>query len=369
MMRPSIAWSLVPLALLSACSNGGGGGSGTPVPASFKLLSLNVPSGGVWQLNRQIEFTFTRDVDLSSVDGMSIRLLDSGGVPAVGSYRFAQEDTNGDGFPDSTVETRLVFEPSCPVLEDLSDAGLLPNIGYTLELPAGPNALLAADGTGLEEAFSLQFSTPALPPFFLDTQSGPPAPVLRAVGSASTSGTHVRLGGDMGARAYFEYDVASQAVSLSPVDTELGLGLYSSAASTPVFFVVLDQQLTPSAANLAVERVRLEADVPGVGLRTWPALVTLESNCISTGAVLRLEPMGGPLPRGGTLRAVLGAGLQDLAGETLLLDLDSFATAPIEVPSTLDSCPPRTSPTPWSRSSRTPRRPAPTWAWGRRLPS
>src|SRR5262245_4372823 len=86
--------------------------------------SVSVTDFGSWQANRPIEFSFNQRIDFGSVSAQSIRIRTSTGVPAVGAFAAKAFDTNGDGVPERTDESTVVFYPSCPATDDASDAGL-----------------------------------------------------------------------------------------------------------------------------------------------------------------------------------------------------------------------------------------------------
>ncbi|MEX1024266.1 MAG: Ig-like domain-containing protein [Planctomycetota bacterium] len=316
-------------ACFAACSSDDDDAGGA-LPQTFALESTNVMPGAVWALNRPIELVFTRPVDFSTAGPGSFVVLDDLGVPAMGTVRLAREDTDGDGVPDSVDERRLLLEPHGPLRPDLSDVGLRPGRTYTLTLVA--NGIADHDGQTLADDVSIEFATRSAPPLFFDPVEGPPTAVRRPVGSQAEWGTLVRLGGDGGTPVYFEEDPTTGAGQLSPPGAALGLDLYSDPGTTPVFFVVLDQPISPATANLGA--VWLAANSPGQSPRVWRTDVALVANDVTSGAVLRLQPDGGPLPRGGQVRAVLGPGLMDLAGEQRASADDAFAVAPVEAPET-----------------------------------
>src|SRR5262245_4603877 len=94
--------------LLASCSSGGGGGPGS----GFQLTRISLLEDAVWKVNQEIVFTFSDDVDFSSVSSNTISIQTKTGTPATGTY-FARGTT------------QVVFQPTCPTLPDLSDTGLV----------------------------------------------------------------------------------------------------------------------------------------------------------------------------------------------------------------------------------------------------
>ena len=72
-------------------------------------------AGQTWQINRPITFTFSQAVDFSTVNLNTISIQQLGGAPAVGDF-----------FIDSNDDKTVIFQPVCPRLGDLSDAGFRP---------------------------------------------------------------------------------------------------------------------------------------------------------------------------------------------------------------------------------------------------
>lgn len=308
------------LAGLAAVSCGGGGGGGSAGTTSFQVSGLSLPDGSIWQINREIVFTFTEPVDFTTVSANTINIRSVGDVPATGVFRLRDPRT-------------VVFQPNCPTLDDFSDAGLLPGgVSYVLRvqgLNSSPNTVRSATGTALGIQQTRTFSTPASTQpnvVFQDTRLGAPAPILRSVGSGTSNATYLEIGGDPDERVYFELD-ANQQPSLSVPGFEVPLNLYSDLASRVAVLIAFDQPVNPSTTNISDARLRLEyLD----GLANWKAIdtrVTLDANCTETGAVVRLEPIG-LLPTASSFRAVVSAGFQDLVGESVQQTLETFAVAP-----------------------------------------
>ena len=190
---------------LVACRNGGGSGS-TPLA----VQSISVPDFGRWECNRPIEFAFNQRVDFASVSTRSIRIRTSLGVPATGTFAAKPSDRNGDGAADGSDASVVVFYPSCPANDDLSDAGFTPGLRYLVTLAGedttqDPDALLrSTSGVPLARTVVLAFETIADPASALhDEKPGAPSPVLRAKATSAGTDSFLELGGDPGNRVFF----------------------------------------------------------------------------------------------------------------------------------------------------------------------
>jgi hypothetical protein len=307
----------LPLVLLSGCSGGGGGT--TAGTTSFQLVETTLTEGSLWPLNQEMVFIFSEPVDFSTVSANTIQIRSTSGVPATGVFRLRDPLT-------------IVYQPTCPTREDLTDAGLQPGTTYLMRMPGintSANVLRSQGGIALGIQQQRSFSTPASTQSavaFRDVRAGAPEPVVRAAGSNDPVGSHVELGGDSERRVYFERDLNGDLV-LSEPGFEMPLNLYSDAASRVAVLAAFDQPVNPAATNIAPSRIRLEFR-DNVG--TWRALATrvsLVANCTEAGAVVRLEPIG-VLPPASTFRVHVEAGFQDIVGEARLVPVDDFAVAP-----------------------------------------
>ena len=315
--KRSLAVGLSPLALLAGAScSGGGGGHGNTT--SFEVEELTLQDGAVWPINREIVFRFSDEVDFATVSANTIQLRSTSDVPAIGVFRLRDPRT-------------VVFQPNCPTLEDLSDAGLQPGAAYVLRLPGksgSHNTLRSITGLPLGFQQTRTFTTPPSKQasiVFQDAHVGPPAALLREKGSTDDGATHVELGGDPGRRVYVERD--GRELVLSDPGFRAPLNLYSDRSSRVAFVIALDQPVSPSADNISADRLRVE--FRGAGGRTWQpidARVTLVANCTETGARVRLEPIG-VLPPANAVRAVILPGFRDLVGEPVL-DTEVIAVVP-----------------------------------------
>jgi hypothetical protein len=327
-----VALTATTVALAAQASQGAGlqqrrsstGGPTLARGADFRLVSISISEGAIWQLNREIVFGFNEPLDFSSVSLNTIQIVSVTGVPATGSFFLRQPAT-------------LVFQPTCPSRNDFSDAGLQPGgVGYTLRVvgtnSGASNTIRSVDGDSLEHTFVRHFSTPAsFQPsvLFSNPVPGPPRPVLRQQvirHATDDDATHLELGGDPSKRVYFELDAALQPV-LSVPGFQAPLNLLGEPSSAVAVVIAFDQPVNPSTNNLSENRLRLEfLDCTGI----WRALdtrVTLAANCTEIGARVRLEPIG-VLPQASVLRAVVRPGFQDLVGEAHTAALDGFARVP-----------------------------------------
>jgi hypothetical protein len=301
--------------LASACSSDGGGGG-----VGFQLVRISLLEGQVWKVNQEIVFTFNQEVDFSSISLNTISIQTTGGAPATGTFTLRGTD-------------QVVFQPNCPRRDDLSDTGLAAGgVPYVIRVvgrsSGAANTVRAASGEVLQVTQTRNFTTPVVvAPFdaFLDTQQGPPVPVVRAQGSSTLNASYIEVGGDPDDRVYFELD-ASQAIVLSPPGFELPLNLYSDPASRFAVIVEFNQAINPSSGNVSSDFMRLEFLDNSAAWRPLGTNVTLVANCTETGARVRLEPIGA-LPEGSQIRAVILDGVTDLVGETTTTVADNFALA------------------------------------------
>lgn len=320
MCQRSVLRRLLPLSFtlgifLAACSGGSGGGSSE----NFQLTRISLLEGAVWKVNQEIVFTFSADVDFSSVSSNTISIQTTSGAPATGTF-FAR-GTN-----------RVVFQPTCPTLANLSDTGLkaggVPYLIRVLGRSSGAaNTIRSSGGAALQVTQVRNFTTDDVGEEFLDTQQGPPVPVVRSAGSSVQNATYIEVGGDPDNRVYFERD-ASQALVLSVPGFAAPLNLYSEPASRIALVIEFNQALHPATSNLSSSRLRLEFLDGGIW-RPLETKVSLVANCTETGARVRLEPIG-ILPQSRQLRAVVLVGLEDLGRDPTTAVNDNFAVAPIQ---------------------------------------
>lgn len=337
----SIALGLLSLA---ACSSGGGGGSS----AGFQLTRISLLDGAVWKVNQEIVFTFSADVDFSSVSSNTISIQTTSGTPSTGT--FFLRATN-----------QVVFQPACPTRSDLTDTGLtaggVPYVIRVLGQSSGAaNTVRSTGGARLEVTQVRNFTTDDVGQEFLDTQQGPPIPVRIEVSDCALGikppGTFVELG-DAGNRVDFLLDDAIPPVPGADQDGDgaiddadmdgldddnepelcdqglrLPLNLYSEPASKIAVLIEFNQAINPEASNISSSRMRLEF-LDGAIWRPLETAVTLVANCTqSGGARVQLEPIG-LLPRNAKVRAVVLVGLEDLTRvEATTAVNDNFAVVP-----------------------------------------
>jgi len=337
--------------LLTACSGATGTiSSGATGAVEFRVREISCETHSVWQINRPIDVVFTADVDFDTVNSNTIQVGDSTGRPASGTF-FRGRHSDGSLDP-----ARVVFQPSCPVLPDFSDAGLLPGgVTYTFDVVGSSTAgmsVRSAAGDSLVVGRSTMFKTPNsvdLTVLFHDPVPGAPGVRLRGAGSIAIdepNAIYLELGEDPANRIYFEL-TANQLGEL-PRDAagnpfQVPLNRYSVMADHVAVVMHLDQPVHPDDANIDDSRVQLEyldLRIPNPD-EHWVAIATrveLVENCTATGSVLRLTPIG-VLPQGATLRVNLRAEFADLSGMTSPADRTHFArmtTALVDNPGTSD---------------------------------
>lgn len=325
MKLPSLILGAAALLIASAC---GGRSSDSPPPPStsaFTLLAPPVPPGAIWELNRPVDFRFSREVDFSTVGGGSIQVRSAaGGSFAVGSYGPAEDPATGE-----VDRTTVRFQPACPTAVDGSGAGFEVDTAYRITVFAAGSGIApvrAVDGTLLEVGYDGVFTTPAGSDprhLFHDTVPGPPRPLLRGrdgVGLLEPDATHFDLGDDpaVARRVYFE-DTGFGTLTVSPNSVPfapegLPLNHHVDGENRVRLVLHLDQQVAPDAANL--ERVGLE-HLSG-GWKRLPGYTELVELCGERGSVLRFVPQG-TLPPGGALRLRLDEGFRDITGDPLIL--------------------------------------------------
>ncbi len=299
--------------LTTACSSGSSGGGGD----GFQLERISLLEGAVWKVNQEIVFTFSEAVDFSSVSLNTISIQTTTGTPATGSFFLRGVD-------------QVVFQPSCPRNDLLTDSGLIAGgVNYVIRVAGrssgAANTVRSTSGTVLQVTQTRSFTTDAVNSAFLDTEPGGPLTVVRPQGSSEPNATYLEIGGDPDDRVYFERD-ANQALVLSEPGFLVPLNLYSDPASRIAVVIQFDQSISPSSANVSSDIMRLEFfDNAGIW-QPLETLVTLLANCTDSGARVRLEPIG-ILPQGSQIRAVVLGGITDLVGETTGPADTTFAVA------------------------------------------
>jgi len=239
----------------------------------------------------------------------------------------------------------VVFQPTCPVKADLSDAGLQPgSVAHAISVPGksdgAANTVRSTSGAKLEQSQNRRFTTPASDDpadVFIDTVSGPPVPLVRALGSSEPNATYLEIGGDDAKRVYFEFDDVSQTYSVSDPDDldgdgsltafEVPLNLFSDPNARVAVMLFFNQSVSPGESNVTQDLLRIEFLNSDLEWQPIDTRVTLVANCTEAGSLVRLEPIG-ILPAHSMFRAVVRPGFRDLVGQTNLLTIDRFARAP-----------------------------------------
>ena len=323
-----------PIALLLACSGSGGGSTDTGTSSGFQLTKISVLNDSIWEINRPIELTFNQAVDFTTVSFNSINIQTQGGMPASGAFFLKGLDADQDGVVETVDPRVVVFQPTCPTLDDLSDAGLQPGgVDYVLSVPGrtsgGVNTVHSATGKELRDSQTRFFTTPSSNDprdVYLDPLLGAPDPVVRAVGSVEENASHIEYG-VAGGRVYFEFDAASQTHVLSEAGFEAPLNLYRDPATRVAVMLYFNQPVDPSSENINPSRLTLQFADPEGEWQPLDTRVELVSNCSGTGALVRLEPRG-ILPAMSRFRVKVGEAFSDLVGETNHLALVDFGEAP-----------------------------------------
>lgn len=309
------------LALLASCSGGSGGGGA----ANFGIESINLPANSTWQINRPIKITFTQPVDFQTVSLNTINIRAVGGGPSAGEFYLESP-------------TVVVFQPRCPTLDDLSDAGLQPG-GVLYELNVlgidkkAPLTVKSTSGVGLSQGDVRTFVTPdstlALDLFF-DSKVGPPIPIVRtnSPSDLKVDASYIELGGDPANKVYFRID-SNGVGQLDPLQT-LPLNRLSELPEQVALMLHFNQAVDPSSANLDASRLSWQFDAAATGgPPQWTNLSTeieLVANCTQFGALIRIEPLG-ILPPDTDLRVVVAPEFSDIVGQINLLSQSSFAQA------------------------------------------
>lgn len=335
-----VALGMSGLLLVASCSgSGGSGASGTG--SNFQLTQISVIEGAIWEINRPIEFTFNMDVDPASVGMNTLNIATLTGSPTTGTFFFKAVDLDNDGTKESVDQKIVVFQPTCPTLNDLSDAGLQPgSTPYVLTVLGTTsnttNVVRSTSGQELLNTQTRNFVTPGSSDpseAFIDTVNGPPVPVIRVKGkvaSAESPGSYIELGGDSEDRTYFLFDETTQTVGILP---DIPLNLFSDNASSVAVVVDFNQPISPSDANLSEDSIRLEFQDASLAWIPLDTRVELAANCTeSGGARVRLTPIG-VLPTASNFRVSMMPGFEDIVGQSTSLELNDFAVASTEMTS------------------------------------
>lgn len=317
----------------STSATDGSGGSGGTGTSSFTVQSVSVTNGQVWQINRPIDVTFSKDVDFATVGLNTIAISTPSGLSATGVF-------------SATSDPRKVrFQPACPTQSDNSDAGLVPGgTTYTVHvLDTDDNGVTVRDtaGTPVSQGVSVSFTTPISTDsqaLFLDTVPGPPSVRVRnRAGVSSTDVNATYLETAEGERFYFYQQVATQQGALIPPGGSEylpGINKYSDALTRWSVVVHFNQPIIASDDNITSDLITLEYE-PIAGLEVFESFgssVELLANCTATGAVVRVTPQG-VVPQGKRMRLNVRQGFSDITGDSLPSDLVGAARMQIDVSS------------------------------------
>ncbi|MBK7643521.1 MAG: hypothetical protein IPJ19_10830 [Planctomycetes bacterium] len=314
----ALALSTLVLALSGCGSSSGNGGAGSS--GSFRVESISVLEGSTWQINREIEVRFSRDVDFSSVNLNTIQVGQVGGAPAAGEFRLA---TSGGGVD----ATRVIFAPRCPTLSDYSDAGFLPGgVTYRMNVVGGAGLTVkSSTGQSLALGQTVNFTTPTSTQasvLFVDTVAGPPSPVIRTT-PTNLDASYLEIGGssDPADRVYFQPRATFNADLGAdvPVGFLAPLNLYSQVSEQIGILLIVNQALDPASSNVNAANIRLEYQ-DGINWIPLAHTVDLIANCTQTGATVRVTPTG-ILPQDRVVRVVFATGLRDVVGDGNLVDI------------------------------------------------
>jgi hypothetical protein len=320
----------------AGCSGGGSSSSGAS--SDFRVLSVSVPANGTWQINRQIEIAFSQPIDFSTVNLNTISITQTGGGPASGEFRV--KTTITDPFVTCPTTTNLsniiLFQPTCPTLDDFSDAGLTPGgVEYTLNIVGSTSGLTVQSTSGkrLGSSQTVRFTTPnSTQPsvLFIDpVVSSGPRPVLQKLACTNQPAvSYLELGNDPDNRVNLR-ERAVLNIYLGGEPAQAGftapLNFYSDVSSKIAFVVQIDQPVSPGSVNISADRVRLEYLTdeahPEIAAN-WSRIahtVVLGANCTQSGSVLRVIPTG-ILPQGRLVRVVLGPDFRDIVGNGNIQD-------------------------------------------------
>ncbi|TAJ13798.1 MAG: hypothetical protein EPO68_12985, partial [Planctomycetota bacterium] len=302
---------------LASCSGGGGGSSGPAGQGGFQITDITVADGSIWKINRPISFTFNVPLDFGTVNLNTINITDSSGLPVTGEFTL-------------DAPTVVTFQPTCPTKPDLSDAGFQPGgVSYTIRVlgeDSGASLTVKSNsGSSLANSQTLNFVTPnSLQPaqIFVDGVIGPPTPIVHTTTSPATDpGTYLELGGDPNNRVYFEFNSLTQSFT-TPGD--IPLNLYSDSETQVAVYLEINQPVNPAADNISSQRLLLESfDSTTGNWRRVSTVVELLANCTTSGATVRLLPLG-LLPQSALLRVVITSSFEDIVGERNLLDVNQF---------------------------------------------
>ena len=283
----SICFALSLLCFPSCDSSGeetlfGPNGEALNPPGIFAALGANVQPGATWQMNRPIRIEFNHPVDPDSIGfgTIQIRPIEAlfAGNPVTGTFELEANSAN----------RVVIFRPSCPTDDALSNGGFLPGgVDYELVLPfkeESSTVLRDSSGRSLSKGLRLNFRTPSLSqPLFLDFNPNP-------------------------------------ANATSVVFPE-GLNLFTDRS--PILSMRFDQSVDGRSSNLHTENLRLLFAAGEVGSASEdifpetnriPGQLRLIENCTDAGALVEFH-ITGILPVNRKLQLTMGSQFRDLGGQ------------------------------------------------------
>ncbi|MCP5022718.1 MAG: hypothetical protein GY930_13210 [bacterium] len=319
-----MSWAIaLTLGITAGCSSSGSGSSGSGSSANLAIDSISVVSGATWKINRPIDVEFDQDIDFSTVNFNTFQIVDPTGVSASGVF-LQPLDLQGDPVPNV-----VRFQPTCPTEEDFSDSGLQINQSYRLIVVGVNNTsgtggitVQSVSGESLGLGAVVDFLTPnsTLPEvLFLDTVPGPPIVRVRGLGSVPTDSpdaTYLEVGGDAANPLYFGANGLGS--------YEIPLNMYSDPDSQISLMLYLNQPVLASSANINSNQVSFEYESAPSTWEDIPTSVVLEQNCVLSGSILRVTPLG-LIPQGSPVRVVVRQGFVDLTGDPTPADNTNFA--------------------------------------------
>lgn len=332
--RGGLLLSALSALTLAACSgssndvlNPPSGGNGD---SDFAVQGSTVLDGVTWQLNRPIDIVFNEDVDFSTVSLSTVQIVDSQGVPAVGTFTLATPRT-------------VRFQPVCPTNDTNSDGGLLQGRDYRITVPSesspgigGGVTVQNTAGERLETGLNINFVTPESTDelvLFVDTVAGPPQVVIRGLNGTPTDSedsSFVEFPGRPAGqdREFLTFNVGLQQ---GVITSNVPLNLYSDQTQQFDFVLQFNQPIIAASTNVNSSRIGLE--YLNQATSTWdpvPSSVELLSNCTENGSSVKLTPTG-IVPQGSQLRAVVREGFRDLTGDPVPSTLANFARVTSDV--------------------------------------
>lgn len=292
----------------------------------FAIRGTSVINGAVWKLNREILVEFTQDVDFSTVSPSTIQIVDTQGVPAIGTY--------------SSAGPKVVrFQPRCPTNSTNSDGGFAQGRTYRLTVVSQTSSGIgggvtvqntAGDRlvTGLNVVFTTPTSTDELV-LFVDVVAGPPqVRILGELDTAPTSTdetgfTYVEFAQDTDQFEFFRFDSVDQRGEIASL---VPLNFYSDVNQQFSIVLNFNQPIVAAPDNVNTDLIRLQYF--NETLSEWlrvPSTVAVVANCTATGAAVRVSPTG-IVPQGAAMRVAIREGFRDLTGDRVQSELSSFAT-------------------------------------------